>query len=281
MVINGSTRSTFSGALNYEFNSRLKRISHLLGAALLVFAAGVAYPQIDSTTLPDGHSPAQQVISKNQLLTPEKARKAMDRAREQFFHGRYESAQREIQRALDICPYCAWAHTFQGALYLQGGNLPEAARSFQRAIDQDPALGAAYLGIGMVCNAQGRFKDALVPLDRAAPYIPSSWLLYFQSSWAHLGIGELSAGLKDLARAQGLTASDPQKLSADAYLHGVVQSQLKDYEGARHFLEEAVKREPNGTFATLAKKRLQRLAPLEERNDKSAALHPPLAQRPE
>ena len=198
----------------------------------------------------------------------------MERAREQFLHARYESAQREIQRALDICPDCAWAHTFQGALYLQGRNYLEAARSFQRAIDQDPTLGAAYLGIGMVCNAQGRFKDALAPLDRAAPYLSSSWILHFQNAWAHLEIGEFSAGLKDLARADGLTASDPQELSADAYLHGVAQSQLKDYQGARHFLEESVKREPKGTFATLAKKRLQHLAPREEKNDRSAALQP-------
>ena len=283
MVISGNTRSTFLGARNYVLNSRVKRICHLLEAALLVFAVQSAYSQIDSTSIPDQNSRAQQVVSKNQLLTPEKAQKAMDRAYDHFLRGRYASAQREIQRALDICPHCASAHTFQGLLHLQGGNYPEAARSFQRAIDQDPASGPAYLGIGVVYNAQGRFKDALVPLNRAAPYLPGSWLLYFESALAHLGVGESMPGLKDLAQAQGLTSSDPQKLSGDAYLHGVAQFQLKDFEGGKKLLEEAVKRQPNGTYATLAKRWLQSLASrIGESNDKTAGLNQsPLAQRTE
>lgn len=255
-------------------DSRAKRICHLLGAALLAFVVQSAYSQIDSTSFPDQKSPVQELVSKNQLLTPEKAQKAMDRAREHFLHGRYETAQKEIQRALDICPHCARAHTLQGVLHLQDGNYPEAARSFQRAIDLDPASGSAYLGIGMVYNTQGRFKDALVPLDRAAPYLSGTWLLHFESALAHLGVGESMAGLKDLAQAQGLAGRDPAKLSGVAYLHGVVQSQLKDYDGATKFLEEAIKREPNGTFATLAKTRLQRLAPRSgEANEKTAGLN--------
>jgi tetratricopeptide (TPR) repeat protein len=277
VVISGITCSR-----NYVLDSRVKRVCHLFGAALWVFAVQSAYSQIDLTPFQQ-NSPAQQVVSRNQLLTPEKAQKALDRAHEHFLHGRYDSAQKDIQRALDICPHCALAHTFQGLLDLQGRNYLEAARSFQRAIDQDPASGSAYLGIAMVYNAQGRFKDALVPLDRAEPYLPEAWLLHFEYALAHLGIGESMAGLKDLAQAQRLTGSDPQKLSGVAYLHGVAQSQLNDYEGAKRFLAEAVKREPGGTFATLAKRRLQSLASrIGEANDKTAGLkQSPPAQRTE
>jgi tetratricopeptide (TPR) repeat protein len=281
VLISGNTRSTLSGARHYLLNSRVKGICHLLGAAVTVFALQSAYSQMDATSFPDQNSLAQQVVSKNQLLTPDKAQKAMDRAYEHFLRGRYASAQKEIQRALDICPHCASAHTFQGLLHLQGGNYPEAASSFQRAIDQDPASGPAYLGIGMVDNTQGRFKDALVRLDRAAPYLPGSWLLYFESALAHLGVGESTAGLRELTHADGLTGSDPMKLSGDACLHGVAQFQLKDYEGGKKLLEEAVKRQPNGTYATLAKRWLEGLASrIGESNDKTAWLNQsPLSQR--
>jgi tetratricopeptide (TPR) repeat protein len=192
-----------------------------------------AHSQIDSHSFPAHNSPAQQVVSKNQLLTPEKVQKAMARARERFLHGRYESAQKEIQRALDICPHCASALTFQGVLNLQGHNYPEAARSFQRAIDEDPAAGPAYLGIGVVYNAQARFKEALVVFDRAAPFLPDTWLLPFECALAHLGVGESTAGLREISHAEGLAGSDPAKLSGVAFLHGVAESQLKEYDRAK------------------------------------------------
>ena len=67
------------------------------------------------------------------------------------------------------------------------------------------------------------------------------------------------------------------------YLHGVAQFQLKDFEGGKKLLEEAVKRQPNGTYATLAKRWLQSLASrIGESNDKTAGLNQsPLAQRTE
>ena len=262
MVISRSICSTFSGARDSALSSRGKRICHLLSAALLVLAMQPAYSQIDSNSFPVQNSPAQQLVSKNQLLAPEKAQKAMARAREHFLHGHYESAQKEIQRALDTCPHCASALTFQGVLNLQGHNYPEAARSFQQAIDEDSAAGSAYLGIGVVYNAQARFKEALVVFDRAAPLLPDSWLLPFECALAHLGVGESIAGLREISHAEELAGTDPAKLSGVAYLHGVAESQLKHYDGAKNFFEKAIKHDPEGTFARLAKGHLDRITPL-------------------
>jgi tetratricopeptide (TPR) repeat protein len=84
-------------------------------------------------------------VSVNQLLTPNKAQRATEKAREDLIHGRFESAQREAELALDIFPRCAIALDIQGVANLRRANYADAAREFQRAIDADPALGAAWV----------------------------------------------------------------------------------------------------------------------------------------
>ena len=60
------------------------------------------------------------------------------------------------------------------------------------------------------------------------------------------------------------------ELSRDALLRGVAEFQLKDYEGAKRFFEQAVWQEPNGTFARLAGSRLHQFASLME-NEKTVS----------
>ena len=253
-------KSTWRIAVN-TLGTRVTTMAHFLGTALLIGAVECAYCQVDFVELPTHLSSTQGVISKNQLLIPEKAQKAMDRAQVDFLQGRYESAQRDVQRALEIYPHCALAFTFQGILDLRDGNLSESAQAFQRAINEDPAAGSAYIGLGVIYNTESRFKDAIALFDRAAPFSQGSWLLYFEAALAHLGIGEYDAGLKDITRAERFTGGDQEKLSGVAYLRGVAQCQLRDYAGGTGFFQEAMRQDPNGTFSTLARRRLERLGP--------------------
>ena len=108
---------------------------------------------------------------------------------------------------------------------------------------------------------EGRFRDAIALFDRAAPFSQGSWLVHFEAALAHLGVGEYDAGLKDINRAESFTGSDPERLSGVAYLRGVAQCQLRDYAGGNRYLQEAMRRDPNGTFSMLARKRLEQLGP--------------------
>jgi tetratricopeptide (TPR) repeat protein len=233
----------------------------VLGTALLVGAVKSAYCQVDLGERPAHLSSTQGLVSKNQLLIPEKAQKAIDRAQVDFLHRRYESAQRDVQRALEIYPHCALAFTFQGILDLRDGNVSEAAQAFQRAINEDPASGSAYIGLGIIYNMEGRFRDAIALFDRAAPFSQGSWLVHFEAASAHLNVGEYDAGLKDITRAERFTGSDPERLSGLAYLRGVAQCQLRDYVGSNRYLQEAMRLDPNGTFSMLAKRRLEQFGP--------------------
>jgi tetratricopeptide (TPR) repeat protein len=162
-----------------------------LMAAMVASCALCASAQIDSIEFMRGSPPeSQQFVSTNQLLTPKKAQKATEHAREALLRGRYEEAQKQITGALEVCPNCAIALTLQGIMKIHGKHYAEAAQTFQQAINADPALGAAYLGLGQTYNILGRFKEALVPLARVDAILPAAWVAHFQTALAHLGMGE-------------------------------------------------------------------------------------------
>ena len=252
-----SSRTSLSIAEEYGLTQRPPiALRFFLLATLTVFCAALSPAQVESSQFVDRQLAPQQHVSINQLLTPEKAKKATEKAREDLAHGRFDSALREAERALDIFPRCATALSIEGAVNLLRTNYAEAGREFQRAIDADPALGSAYLGLGMALTSEGRFKDALVPLDRAATFLPTSWTVHFEAALARLGVGESEAALKEITYAERFAPSDPKKQSGVALLRGVALLQMNDRSGAKANLAETIERDSNGIYAALARERL-------------------------
>jgi tetratricopeptide (TPR) repeat protein len=204
-------------------------------------------------------TPAQSVVSTNQLLTPQKARKAIELAHEDLLRGRFDEADKQAKRALNISPHCANALSVEGILRMRDGNFQESVVWFQKAIIADPTLGVAYLGMGQALNRQSRFKEALVPLDRAAIFLPDTWNVYFETASAKLGVGELDASLKEVQNAERLVRNDPIAGSAVSFLRGLAHSRLRNYAKAREDFEDAMKGDPKGPYGLTAKHELDKL----------------------
>ena len=66
---------------------------------------------------------------------------------------------------------------------IEGKNYVEAAQTFQQAINADPTLGAAYLGLGEAYNSLGRFKEALAPLARWTQSCLANGSLIMRPRW--------------------------------------------------------------------------------------------------
>ena len=231
----------------------------LLGAFLLIASSEVNLAQMGSSQFMGTDSETQFVVSRNELLTPQKALHATDRAREDLKHGRIEAAEREVTQALTIAPQCALALDLQGGIYILSGDYDKSADFFQKAIDRDPRLGSAYLGMGMSMFGQGRYKEALIPLDRATTLLPGAWLAHFEASLAHLHLGETEAALTQANLAYHFSGSDPYKRSGASYLQALLFLNRRDSARARMYLAEAIARDPSGYYASLAKSSLEQL----------------------
>jgi tetratricopeptide (TPR) repeat protein len=232
----------------------------LLMAAMVASYALRASAQIHWTEFRRGSASTQPSVSTNQLLTPERAQKATERAREALLRGRYEEAQKQVTRALEICPNCAIALTLQGIMKIEGKNYAEAAQTFQQAINADPTLGAAYLGLGQAYNSLGRFKEALAPLARLDAILPGTWDAHCEIAVAHLGMGESEAALQDIRRAERVRRIDRQSRSALSYLRAIARLQMNDYRSAKSALEEVIEQDPKGEYAMRSRQLLEQLS---------------------
>ena len=232
-----------------------------MGALLLICSVGSSFAQTDPTQFIDRDSSRPQTVSKNQLLAPDKALRAMERARKDIIHGRLESAQKEITRALDIAPHFGVAKALQGAIDLETGNYERAESIFQQAVGDDPGLGGAYVGMAVVLIHQKRFQASLPLLDRAEGLLPGAWFVHFAKAWTHLELGDVEAALKQAEIAERI-AGDSEKRSGVSYLRAMVSIHMNDIDTAREHLAEAVARDRGGDYAVLAKRELERLQPL-------------------
>jgi len=242
--------------------SRTKRVLLPLGALLLICSVGSSFGQIDSAQLIDRNLSKPQTVSRNQLLAPGKALRAVKRAYKDIAAGHFEAAQKEIGRALDIAPHYAVAKVMQGAINLENKNYEGATAFFQQAIDDDPGLGGAYVGMAVILIHQQRCQAALPLLDRAEGLLPGAWFVHFVKAWAELKTGNSEVALKQSDIAEGLAGADSNRRSGVSYLRALAFIRMNDLETARRHLAETVARDPGGDYAPLAKRELERLQPL-------------------
>ncbi len=250
---------------------RTNRVLPPMGALLLICSVGSSFAQIDPAQLINRDSSRPQTVSKNQLLVPDKALRAIERAQKDIVGGHLESAQKEIARALDIAPHFGVAKVLQGAIDLEAENFDGAGSFFQQAIADDPALGGAYVGMAVVLIRQGRFQPALSQLNRAEGLLPGAWFVQFAKGWAELELGNTGAALKQADFAERIAGTDSEKRSGVSYLRAMVSLHVNDMDAAREHLAEAVARDRAGDYAALAKRKLERLQPLLAAGDEASA----------
>ncbi len=242
---------------------RTRRMLLPMGVLLIICSARTLFSQIDPGQFIDRNSSSSATVSKNQLLAPGKALRAIKRARAEVVGGHLDSAQKEIARALDIAPHFAVAKVMQGAIDIETGDYEAARTFFQQAIDDDPALGGAYVGMAVVLIHEQRFKTALPLLDRAEGLLPGAWFVHFAKAWAQLELGDSDAALRQAEFAERIAGTDAQKRSGVSYLRAMVSIHLHDVETARRHLVEAIARDRGGQYAALANLEMDRLQPLQ------------------
>jgi tetratricopeptide (TPR) repeat protein len=236
-----------------------KRILAQVGALFFIFSACPSFAQLDPGQFIDRKSSGPQTVSRNELLAPAKAVRAIERAKRAMINGHFGAARKDITRALGIAPHLAVAKVLQGAIEMETNNYEAATDLFQQAIDDDPAMGGAYAGMAVVLIHEGRFRAALPLLDRAEGLLPTAWFVHFEKAWAELQLEDTQAALKQADSAERIAGTNSEKRSGVFYLRAMVYVRAKDMETARKQLAEAVESDPGGAYAAIANKELERL----------------------
>jgi tetratricopeptide (TPR) repeat protein len=214
-------------------------------------------------------SSTSNTVSVNQLLGSNKSLRSVSRAHRLLIDGRLDQAQKEITKALHESPNCALAIDIQGLIHYGAGNFDDAAIEFQKTIDLDPTIGQPYVGLGMILISRSRFKEALVPLDRARSILPTTWLVYFETAVADLQLGDIPSALKQISYAENLAAPDSDMRSATAYVQALVSIKQQDYENATRHLQDVINFDPAGSYKKRAQAKIDQIKSLLNASEKS------------
>ncbi|MGI9102156.1 MAG: tetratricopeptide repeat protein [Terriglobales bacterium] len=200
--------------------------------------------------------PAAATVSVRQMKVPDKARKAFEKADEAFRKQKIADARAHLDKALEIFPHYAAAHTLRGILSLTDNHIEDARKELEEAVQDDGSYAMASIALGATYNLLSRFDDALRVLERGVALSPSSWQAYFEMSKSLLAKGQFTAALRQVNRAAELA---PQTYAAIHVVRAHALLGLKDYTAAVSELEQYLGSNPQGPDSAQARQTLDQV----------------------
>jgi len=105
---------------------------------------------------------------------------------------RFDEAIAASSRAAHLDPLSPIASTTLGYRYYYAGRYQEAQREFARALELVPDFASAHVGEAQVYRAMGRHADALAAIERAVPFAGGRTFVLAHLSYAQAHAGRLA-----------------------------------------------------------------------------------------
>jgi len=198
----------------------------------------------------------QATVTATQLQVPEKARSALQKARDALSKSKLVDAARYVEKALSVFPHYAEALTLRGVLELQDNKQEQARADAEEAIEYDPNCGKAYVLLGSAYVSLQQLDQAIRTLDHGIALTPDSWLGYFEMSRALMAKGDFSGGLRQAEKASALT---PRNFPALHVLKANAYIGLRNHLAASAELETYLKEEPDGPYSLQVRRTLDEI----------------------
>lgn len=194
-------------------------------------------------------------ISATSALAPKDAKKAYEKGRAENKKGKWENAERELTKAVEIYPKYAAAWYELGVAQQQQNNVEAARKSYAQALAADPKFVSPYQQLAGIAAKESNWKEVADDTDRLlrlnAIDFPQAWFYnalanYHLQNW---DVAEKSA-------RQGLTSDTAHRIPKMDHLLAVLLAQKRDYAGAAEHMRNYLRLNPLASDAELVKKQL-------------------------
>jgi tetratricopeptide (TPR) repeat protein len=183
-------------------------------------------------------------ISATTAQAPGAARKALEKGQAQQKQGKWDDAQKSLEKAVALYPKFAVAWFELGRVQLQKNDSPAARHSFQQSLAADSKYVSPYLGLTQIAMHEQNWQELADASDKLLALNPVSfpdiWLL---NSSANYFLQNFAAAEKSARR--GLQLDTGHRLPRLEYALGMALLRKPDYQGAaqhlRAFLSHATK----------------------------------------
>ncbi|HEX8765220.1 MAG TPA: tetratricopeptide repeat protein [Candidatus Acidoferrum sp.] len=116
--------------------------------------------------------PIAGAVSARDLLIPAKALKEFKRGRKAYLANDFKSSAKHFEKAVQMYPDFAEAHTNLGSSYLMEGSFEKSLGEFERAIALDPKRIGAYNNLSLAFLLLKRYPDSEAAARRALQIDP-------------------------------------------------------------------------------------------------------------
>ncbi|HYX71095.1 MAG TPA: tetratricopeptide repeat protein [Terriglobales bacterium] len=195
-------------------------------------------------------------VSVSQFRVPAKARDIYHKAERALDKQKYDEAEKQVNKALELFPAYADALTLRALLRLDAGRTPEALDDLQKAIHADASYALAYVVMGAAQNQTSKFDDAVRTLQRGISLNPASWQAYFEMGKAFVGKGDFPTAIRNLDQAQQMAPATYAPLHL-VKAHALLG--MKNYTDAMAELEKYLEKDPNGQSSVQARQTLEKV----------------------
>ena len=133
---------------------------------------------------------------------------------------KYEEADQELKRAVELEPNLAAAHAFRAQGLMPLGRNEEAALEARRALELDPFSSQTCQILGTVYLYSDQYKEAAELYERALEIDPDSAFPLGNLGLTYVQMGDFGKGISLVERANSIEGANPSSLGDLAYSYG-------------------------------------------------------------
>lgn len=202
-------------------------------------------------------------VSMVSLAAPKDAKKAYDKGMDAIKKKKYEDAQNNFEKAVELYPKYAVAWYELGRLRLSQDQYDIARGSFGEAIKADPKFVPPYVSLSYLELQAKRWQQLAEVTEKTIKLDPFDYpQCYFFNSVAHFNMRELEEAEKSALQAERLDTRN--EFPQVHHLLGMVLADRKDWEGAAKRFRSYLKLSPKAENADAVRSQLSQVERIQQ-----------------
>jgi tetratricopeptide (TPR) repeat protein len=187
---------------------------------------------------------------------PRKARKEYEKGSRALEEGNLTEAKKHLEKAVEEFPCYARAQTDLALAEIEQHHAAPAEAALRKSLKCDADYLKAYERLGILLNSTQRYAEGEKVLQEGLRRAPDSWNLHYQLAAAYYGLGQYSQAEKEYSQVRSLNSTPPPELHvrlADLY------HRLKEYDRAYWEMQAYLDQAPNGFYAARTRTVMQEM----------------------